>query len=69
MHHTEVENTGLRKLVKLKEREHTKIKRLASVRRPLSCTLLLMPRRTISRTHRTHTPCLLVPQPLLAVRL
>ena len=28
MHHTEVENTGLRKLVKLKEREHTKIKRL-----------------------------------------
>lgn len=30
MHQTEVENTGLRKLVKVKEREHTKIKRLAS---------------------------------------
>jgi hypothetical protein len=26
-----VENSGLRKLVKLKEREHSKIKRLASV--------------------------------------
>lgn len=30
LHQTSVENTGLRKLVKLKEREHTKIKRLAS---------------------------------------
>ena len=30
LHQTEVENTGLRKLVKVKEREHSKIKRLAS---------------------------------------
>jgi hypothetical protein len=50
MHHTEVENTGLRKLVKLKEREHTKIKRLASVRRPTSRT---HPQHILSHSHQT----------------